>query len=464
MKKHALLLITLLIVTMQVMQITGQTAFAEPENTGAVHQAPASETPQVPQKEFPQIHAGASILTDLKTGRILYENNSREKMYPASTTKILTGIMAIENLELDRVVTATDAAIAPITREHSSMGILRGEQLTVEQLLYGLLVHSANDAANVLAVEMGGSIEGFATMMNERAEELGAHDSHFVNPHGFHDDDHYTTAYDLAVIARYAMNNEKFREFVKTTRYIIPPTNKYKTDRILITTNNLISKFKTAANFYEYATGIKTGSTDKAQNCLVASAKKGDTEFISVLMKCPNQGSGATAYSFSDTKALFEYAFDTYEYVTIASANDIVSDSKVYEAKDDARVALSPKDEISMLLPKNLDKAKDIVINAETEENIKAPIQKGQVLGKVSYSYNGELLGSTDLIASNTVERDNILFVIHSVVNTVKSPFFYIPAAILAVAAIILRIRIVNNRKRRRSYARRSRYNNRNRY
>lgn len=424
--------------------------------------ATASPTPG-PLTPLPEIHAGAAILMDMKTGRVLYENNADEKMFPASTTKILTGIMALESLDMNTTLTATDAAIAPITLEHSSMGIYRGEELTVEQLIYGLLVHSANDAANVLAVNMGGSIEGFAAMMNEKAAEIGAVNSHFVNPHGFHDDNHYTTARDLALIAKYAMQNEKFREIVKTAKYVIPPTNKYKTDRNLITTNNLISKYKTPANFYEYATGIKTGSTSQALNCLVASAKKDDNEFISVLMKCPNQGTGATAYSFADTKALFEYAFDNYKYTVVTSAEDVVSDSKVYEAKENARVALSPKDEIASLLPKNINLSNDIVIDTVIDEEINAPIEKGQVLGHAKYSYNGEVLGETDLIASNAVERDNILFVIHKITNTVKSPFFYIPAIMLAAGGIIIRIRVVNNRRKKRRNER-ARFRNNTRY
>ncbi len=435
-----------------IMIFSFSTAGAEPTPEPTLAPTPApQQTAPVSVEPVPEIHAGASILMDLKTGRILYENNSEERMYPASTTKVLTGIMAIEMLDPAKVVTATDAAIAPITMEHSSMGIYRGEQLTIEQLIYGMLVHSANDAANVLAIEMGGTLSNFAQMMNEKAAELGAQNSHFVNPHGFHDDDHYTTAKDLALISKYAMQNEKFREIVATTRYTIPPTNKYKTDRILITTNNLISKFKTTANFYDAAIGVKTGSTSLAQYCLVGAAKKGDAEFLTVLMKCPNQAaSGETAYSFADTKKLLEYAFNNYEYKTVAAPTDIISDSKVYEAKDNVRVALVPKDEISSLLPKNIDTVNDIVINREIEEDIKAPISKGQVLGKVSFSYNGELLGETELVASNDVEKDQILFIIHTVVSVIKSPFFYIPAALAVIALIAVRIRIVKNRKKHR--------------
>lgn len=461
MKKHIFILI--LILTFAVNTVNTVTAAPEPSSPPAASASPAptDEPSPEPLAPMPEIHAGAWILVDMNTGRVLFEQNADEKMFPASTTKILTGIMALEMLDMNTVLTATEAAIAPITLEHSSMGIYRGEELTVEQLLYGLLVHSANDAANVLAVAMGGSIEGFADMMNAKAAELGAVNSHFVNPHGFHEEDHYTTARDLSIIAKYAMQNEKFREIVKTTRYNIPPTNKYKTERNLITTNNLISKFKTTANFYSYATGIKTGSTSQALNCLVASAKKDDNEFLSVLMKCPNQGTGETAYSFADTKALFEYAFDSYKYTVIVSGEDIVADSKVEESKDNARVALSPKDEIASLLPKNVNLSADIAVDMQINENIEAPVEKGEVLGHAKYVYNGELLGETDLVASNSVERDNLLFIIHKITGIITSPFFYIPVAMAVVGGIIIRIRIVNNRRKRRRHERKRFRNNR---
>ena len=182
----------------------------------------------------PTLNAQSAIMIDMKTGKVIYNKNADTKLYPASTTKILTAIIALEKCEdLSTVVTASHAAIDPITLEDSHMGILVGEQLTLEQLIYGMLVYSANDAANVLAIHIAGSLDAFAQMMNEKAQSLGASNSHFMNPHGFHDDEHYTTASDLAVIARYAMGNEKFREIVKTARYIIEPTNKYEETRYL---------------------------------------------------------------------------------------------------------------------------------------------------------------------------------------------------------------------------------------
>lgn len=416
---------------------------------------------------IPDIHAQGAVLMDMKTGRIIYSKNPDEKLYPASTTKILTAIIALEECgdSLETVVTASSDAISPITLDDSHMGILIGEQLTVENLINGMLVASANDAANVLAVHISGSLSGFAELMNQKAKAIGAVNSNFVNPHGYHDENHYTTANDLAAIARYAMTNEKispkFREIVAKSRYIIEPTNKYKETRYLSSTNHLISKIRNSHHFYAPAIGIKTGYTSHAGNCLVAAAKKDDTEILSVLLKCQNEGSGDSAYSFTDTKALFEYAFENYQYTSVAMPGDIVSDSKVEEAKDSVRVALTPKQEIGALLPKTIDLKAEIKVNMDIPEEFTAPIEKGQSLGKAVYSYKGEILGTTEIVAGNAVERDTILFIIHRIVDVVTNPIFYIVLVLIVMIIVILKIKRNKRRKERR---RNLRFGNTNRY
>lgn len=413
----------------------------------------------------PDIHAEAGILMDLKTGRVIYSKNPDEKLYPASTTKILTAIIALEEGNLDDVVTASADAIAPITLQDSHMGILVGEQLTLDQLVNGMLIYSANDAANVIAVHIAGSLDAFAQKMNQKAKAIGAVNSNFVNPHGFHNDNHYTTASDLAAIARYAMTNDKisakFREIVSTDLFTIQPTNKYKEVRYLSSTNHLISKRRNSYHYYPYAIGVKTGYTSQAKNCLVAAASKDGTEFLTVVLKDENTNSTDGAYTFVDTRALFDYAFENYQYQAVSKPGDILSDSKVEEAKNSVRVALTPKDEIGALLPKGIDIDNAITKDIKVNEDIQAPITKGDVLGSVSYTYNGENIGTTDLIASNDVERDTILFIIHSVVKVVTSPFLYVPVILLAVLIVVLKIRKGNNRKSRRGgfgYGRRNRY------
>lgn len=395
-------------------------------------------------KGFPEPNAQAAIVIDRKSGDILYEKNKDEKLYPASTTKIMTAVLALENGVLSDSITATQEAIGPITNQHSHMGIKVGETLTLEQLLYGMMVYSANDAANVIGIHIGGNLETFAGMMNQKAIELGLTGTQYKNAHGFHEEGHYTTANDLAILTKYAMQNEKFCEIVKTVLYRIAPTEYYPEERVLSSTNHLVSRYRNTDYYYKYAQGVKTGYTDEAGNCLVSAATKGDMELIAVVLKADHT-SGTTLYAFSDSKALYEYAFENYKYCKVVSEGDVVSDSAVYEAKNGIRVALSPAETVEKLLPVET-KAEDIKPEIVLNEKIRAPISKGDVLGRVSYVYQGQKLAETDLIAGNDVERDYLLSVLHTIINIITSPFFFIPA----IVVLFLLIRANSNRKKRR--------------
>ena len=395
-------------------------------------------------------HAGSAVLMDMNSGKILFEKKPDKKVFPASTTKIMTAILVLENAEdLSVVVTAQKDAIEPITREHSNMGILIGEELTLEQLLYGMLVYSANDAANVLGIHIAGGIDEFAEMMNQKAIELGCENTHFTNPHGFHDENHYTTAYDLALISQYAMKNEKFREIVATDTYQIEATNKYDETRYLTSTNHLISTKRQYDYYYKKATGIKTGYTGEAGSCLVSSAKDGDTEFISVIMNCKNEAGVEGAYSFIESKELLEYAFENYKVIPLAKTDDIVSSSSVYEAKNGMRVTLVPDKELSAMLPVDIDVETEIkkTITYKTSKKPVAPIKKGEILGVVKYEYQGEVLGEVNLLANNNVKKDHILAGIHLVLKIITNPILIIIFLILVF--IIVRLRIDSNRRRK---------------
>lgn len=368
----------------------------------------------------------------------------------------MTAILALEKGNLSDQVTATQEAILPITNQHSHMGIKVGETFTLEQLLYGMLVYSANDAANVIAVHIGGSLDGFVGMMNEKAAELGMSGTHYQNPHGFHDDNHYTTAEDLSIVARYAMQNEKFCEIVKTPLYRIPGDELYPDERVLSTTNHLISRYRNTKYFYKYAIGIKTGYTDEAGNCLVAAATKGDIELISVILKADASADG-TLYAFADTTAMFEYAFGHYQYYKIASTDQVISDSPVYEAKGSKRVALSPAETIEKLLPSDV-KTEDITPEITLNKEIKAPIAKGDTLGNVKFMYQGKELASTALIAGNDVEHDKVMAVIHLVIHILTNPIFIIVVIALIILILVSRS---NQKKRRRRRRNQLKYSNR---
>ena len=235
-----------------------------------------------------QINSGACILVESSTGKIIYEKNSKEKMYPASTTKIMTALLALENCNLNDVVTVSKSAVDSISADYATVYLNVGEQLTVEQLLNILLIPSGNVVGNILAEHISGSTDSFVKLMNKRAHALGCVNTNYTNPYGLHEDNHYTCAYDLYLIAREAMKYDTFRSIVSKTSYTLSPTNIYtKGDRVFHTTNDLIkpNTSKRADNYYyEYAIGIKTGFTSQAKDCLVAASSKDGLEFISVIL------------------------------------------------------------------------------------------------------------------------------------------------------------------------------------
>ena len=228
-----------------------------------------------------EIYSEAVILIEKDSGKILYSKNANEKRYPASTTKILTAILAIENLSLDEKLTASYEAVMSIPSGYSNAAIQIGEALTVKELLEVFLVHSANEAGYILAEGISGSVSAFANLMNSKANELGCKNTHFTNPSGLHDEKHYTTAYDLSLIAQYCMKNDSFRSFVSMPSCTIAATDKYE-ERYFRNTNEMLNSKSQYYN--ENIIGIKTGYTSQAQNCLISGIQKNGMELISVVL------------------------------------------------------------------------------------------------------------------------------------------------------------------------------------
>lgn len=360
--------------------------------------------------DAPQTYSPSCILMESSTGKILYEKNSSEVRFPASTTKIMTAILAVENCELTDIATVSHNAIysVPVTYSHASLK--EGEQLTVEQLLNVLLIPSANDAANVLAEHISGSVEEFAKLMNEKAKEIGCLNTHFVNPNGVHDDNHTTTAYDLALMGQYAMKNSTIRNLVKKTRYTLPATNKYdKEDRIFNTTNDLLRENNSAAKdnyYYPNAIGIKTGYTSEAGSCIIAGAEKDNMEVIVVIL-----GGGSTTDGLSqrylDCINLFNYAFDNYSLKTLNEQNSVLKQIEISGAtKDTQNLNVIVKDEIAALISN--ENSTELEPEITFIENLEAPIAANSVIGKMTYIIDG-VTYSSDLIAGNTVLASSFL-------------------------------------------------------
>lgn len=350
----------------------------------------------------PEIKAEAAFLINPSTNTVIYEKNADVRMYPASTTKIMTAYLALIKLDLSKELTASSTAV-DIDRDGSNMGLSQGEVLTGKQLLESLMIHSANDAANVLAEAVAGSITEFVELMNSTAAELGMKNTHFANPHGYHDEKHYTTARDMAILAKKAMENETFAEMSAMTSLVIPPTNKYKTERIFRTRNSLINPYSDISLQYRFATGIKTGHTSNAGYCFVGSAERNELDLISVVFNCPNFNQ-----SFKDTKALFEYAYSEYRMRTVIKSDEIASTCKVRWALGKDHLVLKTTNDVKALLPRDTYSAELLKSEFIINDKITAPVKEGDVLGKANFYYNGELVAEADLLASRSVSRNII--------------------------------------------------------
>lgn len=369
------------------------------------------------------VNAKASIIVEENSGKIIYEENSNIQNYPASVTKILTAILTLENCELTDTVTVSKTAISNIPLGYVIAPLFVGEQMSVEDLLYALMLKSANDAAYVLAEHVGGSVEGFSDMMNKKAEELGCKNSHFVNPNGIHNSNHYTTAYDMYLIAKYAMKNEKFVKIVSTYQHTLSATNKYsKNDRIMKNTNNFVNP--NSRYYDENVKGIKTGTTLQAGNCLITNTSKNGFDVFTVVL-----GAKTAESKFSETKNMMNYFFDNYEYTQIHKKGDVIKSIEVEKAtKETKTLNLVISDDIKTM--NNIAiKAEEIEPEINLNENIVAPILKGQELGNIKYTvdgleYNAKLLAENEVIKKTYYVEiligAGVLAVIVCIINVIK--------------------------------------------
>ncbi|EOC99802.1 D-alanyl-D-alanine carboxypeptidase family protein [Caldisalinibacter kiritimatiensis] len=363
----------------------------------------------------PSITSHAAILIDANTGQVLFEKNAHKSMYPASTTKIMTAILALEKCNLGNKVTIDNET--PYGIEGSHIALEPGEIISMEDLLYALLIESANDAAIAIAKHIGGSVENFAKLMNEKAKSIGAKNTHFTNPNGLPDKNHTTTAYDLAMMAKYAMEIDKFREIVKNYNYKIGATNKKSEPRYLKSANRLIYGTGSGNQIYvdgkwvdikyEGAEGIKTGYTVAAQNCLVASAVRGNQRLISVVLHA--QGTNV----YVDTHKLLNYGFDNFNYKQLAFKNEFIENIKVTHG-DNKYVPGIINQSIFATIPKGREDEIQKVL--DIPEELSAPISIGQVLGTVKFTLDGETLATTNIVSTMEVNQKGI----YQVVATTK--------------------------------------------
>ena len=301
----------------------------------------------------PEVTARNVVLVNTNTGATAYSLNPDEKVYPASVTKLMTLIVALEHIDdMEAIVTVDESCYDDLVVGSSNMALKDGEQLRVIDLLYGIALSSANEAANAIAQYLCGDAPAFVELMNQKAAELGANNTHFVNTHGLQDENHYTTASDMAIIAAAAFSNPTIRELTSTVSYVIEPTNETLSRRTLVTTNSLLNS--NSQSYYRYAICGKTGSTTAAGYNLVSLAKKGDVEFLLVAMNVERiSGVGNTV--FDDSKKLYQWAFDNYTYTRIINEQDLITEVKVELSAKGDHLVLTPAKSLSQVVPNDLD-------------------------------------------------------------------------------------------------------------
>lgn len=391
-------------------------------------------------------------LLNLDTDTAVYSKASNEKRYPASTTKIMTYIITAEHVKdfNNTYITVKDEIIHMLDGTGSSMaGIEAGEKLSVYQLLCCLMIHSGNDASLVLADYIGnGDISKFVDMMNAKAKELGCTNTHFVNPHGLHDKDHYTTAEDMAKITKYALTLPQFSEITDTV-----VSECLGNDRYLVTTNSMIDANRGGSYYYAYAKGIKTGTTGSDSGyCLVSTAVKNGYTYMCVALGAPyedSKGEQLDNGAMIDSKALYQWAFANLEIKTIVETNDLMKSVKIDYAWNKDSLQLVPATSYSTILPSeinisSIDKTYDI------PEKVEAPVQAGDKIGTVTLSYANQTLVTIDLLASETVERSEFLTVLDGINFVVRSKWFIISIiAIVFLFIVYLIIAAVYNRRKK---------------
>lgn len=403
--------------------------------------------------EPPEIeNVGAAIVYNIENDRYIYEHNADKVIYPASTVKLMTAIVVIEQLggDLSRAVTVSGGALVGL--RGNNIALKRGEVLTVEQLLYALLCGCANDAANVLAFEVAGSVEAFAELMNEKAQEIGAVNTHYTNPTGMHDPAMVTTARDTAIIATYAFSTAPISDMSSVEKYYIPPTNKAG-ERTIFNKNHFFSTLTEYLYIWNIPRGLNAGYTDEGGYCLATTATRDGLTYVVITM-------GATRderyiYSYTEAADLIKWAFNAYGYTKVLTTADMICEMPVKLSSKVDYVTLFPSRTLELYLPTGIDVKKDVQLEwTLTRDYFTAPVSEGEIGGRLTVSYNGTELGTVELITKTSVNRDNILYVLDLLGGFTETTGFKVLVgigvfALAAYIAVLVLVTMQRNRRRR---------------
>ena len=414
--------------------------------------------------EYPTINAQAYVVADMVSGNILYSKNMDEQRSPASLTKIMTGLIAIEAIESGRVkaddiITAASDCRTGLDEESSTVGIQPGEEMSFKDLVYCALVHSANEACNVIATAVSGSIEAFVAEMNAKAIEIGATHTKFLDTNGLTNDvnNHHTTAYDLYIIANEAMKHPQFAAIVNTSHYTVPATN-MSGERELSNSNALICEdgFYGPNYIYEGAKGIKTGYTRAAGYCLVSTASRSDVQILCVVMGCDGWlNAQVNDYgNFSTTIKLYNWAFENFSYRTVITAGDAVDEVEVQYAADGKKAVLRAAETERLLIPNDTVDENVIIDYTVYEDKLVAPIEPKTILGEAQIYVNGTKSGTFNLVTMDSVALDKSEVFKTSIRNFFSAAWVKIVIIVIIAALAIYLFLLVRYRIRKQKRAR----------
>lgn len=416
-----------------------------------------------------EVYSEAAYLVSLDTGDVVYSKNADEQLVPASLTKIMTAVILLEQFQDD--ISSLSTTYVCGTSECfdelyltgcSTADIQIGEMVSYKDLLYALMLRSACEAANIIAYNVGGSLEDFVEMMNDKAEELGCENTHFTNAHGLFIDDHYTTAHDMAIITQYAMSLPMFTEIACTESYTMEATAYHTSERTITHTNYMMSKTNGGDYYYEYVKGIKTGTLDEAGRCLVSLAYKDGYSYLLVTLGAPqyDDNGNTVYYNFIDHKNIYEWAFDNLVYTEILTGTEEKAEVAVEYGDGQDYVIVVPAESFSMMWNSNISTSSiHEVITLSTD--VVAPVSAGDVLGTLELQYGGETLAVIGLVSETDLGRSESAETLAIMQSFIGSDQFYKAAMysaifFLAYTILIIVLKIVVhrvNKKRVKVYA-----------
>ena len=434
----------------------------EPAVSSGCHSVDAAMT--LSEEEKIVETAKAVVLYELNSGTMLYTYNPDGKIYPTSMVKMMTTLVALENGDPDELVTVTRSVLNQVPIGILGMDLKAGEEISLRDLLYGVMVASATDAAVVAAVHVGGSIEGFLQMMNDKAAELGCKGTQYGNVHGLHDEETYTTARDICRITEAALENETFRTMFQTATYTVGETNK-KAERELITTNHMMNE-RNLKYYDKLVTGGKTGATDKGGRCLTLTAEIDGMELLCVLMGAvptmEENGSLSAHGSFEESKILIDYAFEKFEFRQVFFDGQSLVQYPVDGGS--SHVVTQAATSVSTILPVDVDESQLNWIYEGQAGTITAPVEKGQKLGTAQVWYGAKCLAQTDMVAINGVEKYQAPVIPDKPVTKQSGSWLTLFLVLIGLVVVgflgmigIRAIRILNYQRKRRQTRRRRR-------